>query len=63
MKRNLTDKDKERIASEALANLFERDTADIVTDPKYMKSEQGPIPFVKQLRAAIKKLRNSIVSI
>jgi hypothetical protein len=58
MKRNLTDKQKDKILARTLADLYARDIAEIVTDPKYMKPEQGPIPFVKQLRAEIKKLRN-----
>ena len=42
----------------SLADLFERDIAEIATDPHYMKPEQGPGPVVKKLRRAVNELRS-----
>lgn len=52
MKRELPDKDKERIVRKLLEDLFNRDLAEIATDP-HMRPEQGPIPIVGELRDAI----------
>lgn len=53
----MNEADEERIAMNSLADLFERDIAEIVTDPGHLRPEQGPLPIVGQLRSAVRELR------
>ena len=57
-KKQLSERDKERIACRAVADLFKRDVAEIATDPRYMRPEQGPIPIVRELRDVIDELES-----
>jgi len=54
----MTDKEKERVAADALADLFERDATEIATDPRYTKPEQAPLRIVGELLEHAKELRS-----
>jgi hypothetical protein len=57
MKRHRTNKDKERIALEGLADLLERDAVEIATDPRYTNPECAPPPIVGELQQRVRELR------
>lgn len=56
-KKQLSDQDKERIALRGLADLFERDAAEIAVDPRYTQPETAPLPIVGELLQRAKELR------
>jgi len=56
-RKRLTQRDKERIALNAIAELFGRDAAEIATDPRYATPEHAPLPIVGELQRQSKALR------
>jgi hypothetical protein len=54
---NITDAEKDRIMCNALADLFDRDAAEIARDPRYAKPERAPLPIVGEHGYHIPQLR------
>jgi hypothetical protein len=58
-KKQLSEQDKERIACRALADLFERDAAEIAVDPRNTRAESAPLPIVGKLLQGARELRET----